>query len=299
MTGVPRNWCRRGVRLFLPVAREAFAGAQMDRHPIPSERIGVAVGASVNYLDMQLMRQYFRFRRPEREVLDVRRFAREGEQPAHGFHRRLGEMIASLPAKLLKIAGPSFVTDTACASSAHAIGEAYRMVRRGQAQAMLAGGSAALVSPLCILGFSLLGALSRNPDPARASRPFDRRRDGFVMGEGAGAVVLEQLESAQARGSRIYAEVIGYGSTLSAHNLTDPSPDGCAEARAISLAWPRTRWRPNKWTISPPMAPPHPRTTRWRHAPSSGYSAAMPAVCWSPPTKARSAIPSPPPGCAT
>ena len=236
LAGVPRNWCRRGVRLFLPVAREAFAGAQMDRRPIPSERVGVAVGASVNYLDMQLMKQYFRFRRPEREVLDVRRFATEGEQPAYDFHRRQGEMIASLPAKMLNITGPTFVTDTACASSAHAIGEAYRMVRRGQAQAMLAGGSAALVSPLCILGFSLLGALSRNPDAARASRPFDRRRDGFVMGEGAGAVVLEQLESAQARGSRIYAEVIGYGSTLSAHNLTDPSPDGCAEARAISLA---------------------------------------------------------------
>jgi 3-oxoacyl-(acyl-carrier-protein) synthase len=89
---------------------------------------------------------------------------------------------------------------------------------------------------LCILGFSLLGALSRNPDPAQASRPFDRRRDGFVMGEGAGAVVLEQLESAQARGSRIYAEIVGYGSTLSAHNLTDPSPDGSAEARAMSMA---------------------------------------------------------------
>jgi 3-oxoacyl-(acyl-carrier-protein) synthase len=101
---------------------------------------------------------------------------------------------------------------------------------------MLAGGAAALVSPLPILAFSLLGALSRNADPEAASRPFDRQRDGFVMGEAGGAVVLETLESAQARGAHIYAELAGYGSSLNAHTLTDPSPDGSAEAQAISIA---------------------------------------------------------------
>jgi 3-oxoacyl-[acyl-carrier-protein] synthase II len=145
-------------------------------------------------------------------------------------------MVAAVPAKLLKISGAAFVIDTACASSAHAIGEAYLRIRRGMAQAMVAGGTCALVTPLAILGFGLLGALSRSAHPDEASRPFDRKRDGFVMGEGAGAVVLESLVSARARGARIYAELVGYGSTINAHNMTDPSPDGEPEARAMLMA---------------------------------------------------------------
>ena len=164
------------------------------------------------------------------------RFAREGRQPENSFYRRLGDMLASVPAKLLQLAGPAFVMDTACAASSHAIGEAFRLVRLGRVKAMLAGGAAALVSPLPILAFSLLGALSRNADPELASRPFDRQRDGFVMGEGGGAWCSKSLESAQARGARIYAELAGYGSSLNAYTLTDPSPDGSAEARAISIA---------------------------------------------------------------
>jgi 3-oxoacyl-[acyl-carrier-protein] synthase II len=185
---------------------------------------------------MYLMKHYFQLRKPDSPALDMARFAREGRQPDNSFYRRLGDMMASVPAKLLKLAGPAFVMDTACAASSHAIGEAFRLVRLGKVKAMLAGGAAALVSPLPILAFSLLGALSRNADPELASRPFDRQRDGFVMGEGGGAVVLETLESAQARGAHIYAELAGYGSSLNAHTLTDPSPDGSAEAQAISIA---------------------------------------------------------------
>ena len=237
---IPGAWCRRGVRLFLAVAREASADAQLRRsgesaEPAPAE-IGIAVGTSINYLDMYLMKHYFQLRKPDSPVLDMARFAREGRQPDNSFYRRLGDMIASVPAKILKLAGPAFVMDTACAASSHAIGEAFRLVRLGKVKAMLAGGAAALVSPLPILAFSLLGALSRNADPEFASRPFDRQRDGFVMGEGGGAVILETLESARARGARIYAELAGYGSSLNAHTLTDPSPDGSAEARAISIA---------------------------------------------------------------
>jgi len=232
---IPSAWCRRGVRLFLPVAREALADAQLNPAASPAD-IGIAVGTSVNYLDMALMKHYFQLRKPDAPALDMARFAREGRQPDNSFYRRLGDMIASVPAKLLKLAGPAFVMDTACAASSHAIGEAFRLVRLGKVKAMLAGGAAALVSPLPILAFSLLGALSRNADPELASRPFDRQRDGFVMGEGGGAVVLETLESAQARGARIYAELTGYGSSLNAHTLTDPSPDGSAEAQAISIA---------------------------------------------------------------
>ena len=237
---IPGAWCRRGVRLFLAVAREAFADAQLRQagnstDPAPAE-IGIAAGTSVNYLDMYLMKHYFQLRKPDSPALDMARFAREGRQPDNSFYRRLGDMMASVPAKLLKLAGPAFVMDTACAASSHAIGEAFRLVRLGKVKAMLAGGAAALVSPLPILAFSLLGALSRNANPESASRPFDRQRDGFVMGEGGGAVILETLESARARGARIYAELAGYGSSLNAHTLTDPSPDGSAEAQAISIA---------------------------------------------------------------
>jgi len=230
---IPAAWCRRGVRLFLPVAREALADAQLDLAP---SDIGIAVGTSVNYLDMSLMKHYFQLRKPDSPALDMARFAREGRQPDNSFYRRLGDMIASVPAKVLKLGGPALVMDTACAASSHAIGEAFRLVRLGRVKAMLAGGAAALVSPLPILAFSLLGALSRNANPELASRPFDRQRDGFVMGEGGGAIVLESLEGAQARGAHIYAELAGYGSSLNAYTLTDPSPDGSSEAQAISIA---------------------------------------------------------------
>lgn len=236
LSAMHRNACRRGVRLFIPAVREAFADAQLDRVPLSPSEVGVAAGASVSYLDMHLLKHYFRLRSREKMALDMARFAVEGQQPDNSFHRRLGDMMATVPAKLLKLAGPAFVMDTACAASAHAIGEAYRLVKRGKLKAMVAGGSAALVSPLSILAFSLIGALSRSANPDEASRPFDRKRDGFVMGEGAGAVVLESLESAQARGAHIYAELAGYGSTLNAHNLTDPSPHGGSEARAMALA---------------------------------------------------------------
>jgi|SRR5579863_3148711 len=231
-----RNWYRRGVRLFTPVVSEAVADAQLDRVPLAPSEVGLAAGASVSYLDMHLLKQYFRLRRPDKFVLDMVRFAREGEQPDNSFCRRLGDAMAAVPAKLMKLGGPTFVMDTACAASAHAIGEAYRLVKRGKVKAMVAGGSAALVSPLSILAFALIGALSRSANPDEASRPFDRKRDGFVMGEGAGAVVLESLDSARARGARIYAELAGYGTTLNAYNLTDPSPEGDSESRAMSLA---------------------------------------------------------------
>jgi 3-oxoacyl-[acyl-carrier-protein] synthase II len=241
---VPRTWCRRGVRLFLPVVQEAFTDAGLDRARLQPQEIGIAAGTSVNYLDMFLMKHYFQLRKPDAPELDMARFAREGRQPDNSFYRRLGDMIAAVPAKILKLSGPAFVMDTACAASSHAIGEAFRLVRLGKVKAMIAGGAAALVSPLPILAFSLLGALSRSANPEVASRPFDRQRDGFVMGEGGGAVVLESLESAQARGARIYAELAGYGSSLNAYTLTDPSPDGSAEARAMHIAMQQASLQP-------------------------------------------------------
>jgi 3-oxoacyl-[acyl-carrier-protein] synthase II len=232
---IPSSWCRRSARLFLPVVREAFGDARLDAAPIASDDIGIAAGASVNYIDHRLIREYF-----SRWDAATRKMAFKslglGEARPELFARRAGDMMASLPARLLHLGGPSFAVDTACAASSHAIGEAYRLIRRGRVSAMIAGGSAALVSPLGIIAFSLLGALSRSSNPAEASRPFDRLRDGFVMGEGAGAIVLESLSSALKRGARIYGEVVGYGSTSNAGSLTDPSADGCPEARAMASA---------------------------------------------------------------
>ena len=195
---IPSSWCRRSARLFLPVVREAFGDARLDAAPIASDDIGIAAGASVNYIDHRLIREYF-----SRWDAATRKMAFKslglGEARPELFARRAGDMMASLPARLLHLGGPSFAVDTACAASSHAIGEAYRLIRRGRVSAMIAGGSAALVSPLGIIAFSLLGALSRSSNPAEASRPFDRLRDGFVMGEGAGAIVLKPSERAQTR----------------------------------------------------------------------------------------------------
>jgi 3-oxoacyl-[acyl-carrier-protein] synthase II len=229
--------CRRPVRLMAPTALEAFQDAGLDREPIPSRDFGLALGMSVNYLDMRLMRDYFRLAVPGKYTLDMKKLIEEGEQlPRYTFFRRQGETMAAIVSRLLKIGGPTMTNDTACAASSYAVGDAFRLIRRGRVRAMLAGGAAALVSPLSILAFSVIGALSRAEDPLEASRPFDRRRDGFVMGEGAGAVVMESLESAQARGARIYGEITGFGASLNAHTLTDPSPGGAAESDAMRVA---------------------------------------------------------------
>jgi 3-oxoacyl-[acyl-carrier-protein] synthase II len=133
--------------------------------------------------------------------------------------------------------GPNVATCSACATATHALGEAWRTLKMGDAQVMFAGGSEAAVVPLGLSGFCAMRALStRNDDPQHASRPFDRDRDGFVMGEGGGVVVLEELEHAKARGARIYAELVGYGNTADAHHMTSPSPGGEGAARCMKMA---------------------------------------------------------------
>ncbi|HHU83160.1 MAG TPA: beta-ketoacyl-ACP synthase II [Firmicutes bacterium] len=130
--------------------------------------------------------------------------------------------------------GPSFSTVTACASSAHAIGEAFRAIQYGDADAMIAGGSEATITPISYAGFTSAGTLAkRNDEPEKASRPFDAGRDGFVMGEGAGVIILEELEKARARGARIYAEIIGYGLSCDAYHITAPHPEGLGGYEAM------------------------------------------------------------------
>jgi len=133
--------------------------------------------------------------------------------------------------------GPNISSVSACATATHSIGDAYQIIRRGDADAMIAGGTESTVTPLGIGGFAVMKALSdRNDDPQAASRPFEKNRDGFVLGEGAGIVVLEEYEAAIKRGARIYAEVVGYGLTGDAYHLTAPAPGGEGAARCMRMA---------------------------------------------------------------
>jgi len=143
--------------------------------------------------------------------------------------------------------GPNSATCTACSASAHAIGDAFEVIRRGDADAMIAGGSEAAITPMGVGGFAALRALStRNDEPQRASRPFDRDRDGFIIGEGAGIVVLEELEQARRRGAPIYAELVGYGMSADAYHITAPSEDGDGAVRVMHLAIEKAGVRPDE-----------------------------------------------------
>ena len=133
--------------------------------------------------------------------------------------------------------GPNLATCTACSASAHAIGESFEIIRRGDAEAMIAGGSEAAITPMSLGGFAALRALSTcNDNPRKASRPFDRDRDGFIIGEGAGIVILEELEFARRRNAHIYAEVVGYGTSADAYHITAPSEDGDGGVRVMKMA---------------------------------------------------------------
>ncbi|RYZ40178.1 MAG: beta-ketoacyl-[acyl-carrier-protein] synthase II [Myxococcaceae bacterium] len=143
--------------------------------------------------------------------------------------------------------GPNWAPVSACATSAHAIGEAWKSIRLGETDAAIAGGAEAAITPLGMGGFSVMKALStRNDDPAGASRPFDKDRDGFVMGEGAGIVVLEEMEAAKKRGANILAEVVGYGANSDAYHVTQPAPEGEGAARCMRLALQSAGMRPEE-----------------------------------------------------
>ncbi|HJU68141.1 MAG TPA: beta-ketoacyl-ACP synthase II [Gemmatimonadaceae bacterium] len=149
----------------------------------------------------------------------------------------IADIAAGIVSMRFNAKGPNYATVSACATSAHAIGDAFRTIQYGDADIILSGGAEATVTPMAIGGFANMKALSeRNDSPATASRPFDATRDGFVMGEGSGVVVLEELEHAKKRGARIYAEIVGYGATGDAYHLTAPAPDGEGAQRAMRRA---------------------------------------------------------------
>jgi 3-oxoacyl-[acyl-carrier-protein] synthase II len=229
----PERWADSGAnsRFAAAAAQQALADAGLlEDARVDRTRFGVYLGAGEGIQDfhhlVSLIAQSYQ---PERRAVDAVRFAAGGLRhfhPGREFEQELHTTPGHLAAHF-GLEGPNYNCLTACAASSQAIGEAAELIRHGDADLMLSGGSHSMIHPLGVTGFNLLTALSTyNEDPPRASRPFDLRRDGFVLGEGAGMLVLEELDHARWRGATIYAELTGYGSTADAFRVTDSHPDG-------------------------------------------------------------------------
>jgi 3-oxoacyl-[acyl-carrier-protein] synthase II len=239
----PERWTDSGAnsRFAAAAARQALADAELlDNPKVDRTRIGVYLGCGEGIQDFHhLISLIARNYDPQRRQVDAAGFSRGGLaefHPGREFEQELHTAPGHL-ADYFDLQGPNFNCLTACAASSQAIGEAAELIRHGDADAMLAGGSHSMIHPLGVTGFNLLTALStRNDEPQKASRPFDLHRDGFVLGEGAGMLVLEELEHAKRRGAPIYAELTGYGSTADAFRVTDSHPEGRGAIACISLA---------------------------------------------------------------
>ncbi|WP_435590962.1 beta-ketoacyl-[acyl-carrier-protein] synthase family protein [Nocardia sp. bgisy118] len=224
-----RIYSRAGTFGLAAVA-EALLDARADRDTYDSDRMGVAMGATMGRPDLQYLIDIGRLRETKPDAFLV--------QPPKSVYASDQNTPLDAMARMAGATGPMVGISTACAGSGHAIGEAFRLIQEGDAELMVAGGYDSLTSWIDILGFSLLGAMTdrHNDDPRSASRPFDADRSGFVIGEGAVVFVLEELESARARGARIHAEVLGYGSTMNAWRITDSPPDGSGAIQAMEAA---------------------------------------------------------------
>lgn len=213
------------IHFALAATQFALADAGLEIDESNGDRVGVLIGSGIGGLPLiESTHDVLRERGPSR----VSPFFIPG-------------LIVNMAAGQVSIRygarGPSSAVCTACTTGLHAVGDAFRLIQYGEADAMIAGGSEAVITPLSVAGFSAMRALSeRNDDPARASRPWDKDRDGFVIGEGAGIVVLEELGSARRRGATIYAEVVGYGMSSDAHHMSAPHPEGDGAARVMERA---------------------------------------------------------------
>eukprot|EP00050_Salpingoeca_kvevrii_P016517 m.56246 g.56246 ORF g.56246 m.56246 type:complete len:420 (-) comp6991_c0_seq2:149-1408(-) len=210
----------------LAAAAEAVADAGLEIPPDACDRYGVAVGTGMSGVG-ELTEAFATF-----ESRGYRRVS------PYMVPNCLSNISAGIIAMHHNMQGPNHSVSTACATGAHSIGDAFRFIKYGDADAMVCGGSDACIIPIVVAGFARMQALSTkfNDEPARASRPFDDARDGFVISEGAGILVLEELEHARSRGARIYAEVGGYGLSGDAYHITAPSPDGRAASSAMRRA---------------------------------------------------------------
>ena len=215
------RYCKFGV----VAAKQALAHAGLEITEANAERIGVSIGSGVGGL----------------LTMETQAHVLEGKGPGRVSPFTVPMMIPNMATGLAAIAlgakGPSSAVATACAAGSNAIGDAFRLLQMGKADAMICGGAESAITPLGVAGFASAKALSfRNDDPATASRPFDKERDGFVIGEGSGVLVLETLSHAKARGATILAEIVGYGTTCDAHHITSPTPGGVGGAAAMRLA---------------------------------------------------------------
>jgi len=215
------RYCKFGV----VAAKQALADSGLEITEANADRIGVSIGSGVGGL----------------LTMETQAHVLEGKGPGRVSPFTVPMMIPNMATGLAAIAlgakGPSSAVATACAAGSNAIGDAFRLLQMGKADAMICGGAESAITPLGVAGFASAKALSfRNDDPATASRPFDKERDGFVIGEGSGVLVLETLDHAQARGATILAEIVGYGTTCDAHHITSPTPGGVGGAAAMRLA---------------------------------------------------------------
>ncbi len=214
---------------------EAMHHADFKMERTDRERVAVLIGSGVGGL-LTLSEQF--------KVLETK-----GPTRVNPFlvPMMLGDMAAGQVSMLLGARGPNFSTVSACASGGDSIGEAFEMIRRGRVDAAFAGGTEAAICPIAVAGFNSCQALSkRNDDPKTASRPFDAGRDGFVLGEGAGILLLESLDHAEKRGARVLAELVGYGSASDAHHVTQPDPEGRGASTAMRLALEQSGTRPDQ-----------------------------------------------------
>ena len=229
----PLNWVEKKdarkmdvfIHYAIAAAAMAVEGAGLKVTDENRDRVGVLIGTGMGGIPMLLEEQ--------------KRMLERGPGRVSPFF--LPAIITNLGSGWISMIygarGPNSCVSTACATGNHAIGDSLRIIQRGEADAMIAGGTEAVIVPLTIAGFASMKALStRNDEPARASRPFDKDRDGFVMGEGAGVVILEALETAVKRGAPILAELIGYGMSADAHHITAPAPEGEGAARSMQAA---------------------------------------------------------------
>jgi 3-oxoacyl-[acyl-carrier-protein] synthase II len=215
----------RFTQFAIAASKQALADSEFQITDLNSEQVGVIIGTGTGGMDwMELQHSILREKGPDRvSPFMIPLF--------------ISNMAAGQTAIMTGAKGPNSCTVTACAAGANSIGDAYRLIEHGHAQAMLCGGTEAAITPLVVAGFAASRALAtRNEDPQKACRPFDKDRNGFVIGEGAGMLLLEELSHALARNARIYAEISGYGMTCDGYHMTTPSPGGEGAARAMRLA---------------------------------------------------------------
>ncbi len=214
---------------------QALADAGLEVPKIHPERAGVVLGSGIGGIDT--------FERQHQLLLS----GGPGRVSPFFIPMMIIDMGPGLVSMRYGLKGPNYATVSACASSAHAIGDAFHIIQRGEAEVMVTGGCEATITPSSLAGFCSARALStRNDEPQRASRPFDKNRDGFVMGEGGGILILEELEHAKKRGARIYAELLGFGMTGDAYHMTAPAPKGEGAARAMREALRSAKLKPEQ-----------------------------------------------------